>query len=59
MLLFISIGYAYLSATLSINGHTKLSANTWDIHFENLSVKEGSVTAVTPAAIQTNTTNIV
>ena len=59
MLLFISIGYAYLSATLSITGHTEIAANSWDIHFENLSVKEGSVTAVTPAAIQTNTTNIV
>ena len=59
MLLFISIGYAYLSATLSINGHTELSANTWNIHFENLAVTDGSVAASIPAAIQSDTTNIV
>ena len=58
MLLFISIGYDYLSAALSINGNTTIAANTWDIHFTNLSITEGSVTATTPAAIQTNTTNI-
>ena len=58
MLLFISIGYAYLSATLSINGNTTIGANTWNIHFENLSITSGSVTAVTPAAIQGNTTSI-
>ncbi len=58
MLLFISIGYAYLSAALSINGHTELSANTWNIHFENLSIASGSVNATTPVAIQSNTTSI-
>ena len=50
MLLFISIGYAYLSAALSINGNTTIAANTWDIHFENLSITNGSVIATTPAA---------
>ena len=59
LLLFISIGYAYLSASLSINGNTTIAANTWDIHFANLSITNGSVTASTPAAIQSNTTNIV
>ena len=59
LLLFISVGYAYLNATLSINGHTELSANTWNIHFENLAVTNGSVSATTPAAIQSDTTNIV
>ncbi len=58
VLLFISVGYAYLSATLSITGHTEISANTWDIHFENLTVTQGSVNATTPAAIQSNTTSI-
>lgn len=58
LVLFISVGYAYLSRALSINGHTELRANTWNIHFENLSIKEGSVEAVTPAAIDGNTTTI-
>ena len=58
LLLLISIGYAYISTSLSINGNTTIAANTWDIHFANLSIKEGSVIATTPAAIQTDTTNI-
>jgi len=58
LVLFISVGYAYLSRALSINGHTELRANTWNIQFENLSIKEGSVEAVTPAAIDGNTTTI-
>ncbi len=57
-LLFITIGCAYLNATLSINGNTTIASNTWDIHFENLRVTTGSVTATTPAAIQSNTTMI-
>ena len=58
ILLFISVGYAYLNAALSINGQTEISANSWDIHFSNLTVKEGSVSASIPAAIQSNTTSI-
>ena len=58
LLLFISIGYAYLNASLSINGNTTIAANTWDIHFENLNISNGSVVATTPAAIQSNSTSI-
>ena len=58
MVIFISIGYAYLSRTLSITGSTEIAANSWDIHFANLSITEGSVEATTPAAIQSNTTSI-
>ena len=58
IILFISVGYAYLNSTLSIMGHTELSANTWNIHFENLSVTDGSVSATTPAQISGNTTSI-
>ena len=58
LLLLISIGYAYISTSLSINGNTTIAANSWSIHFANLSIKEGSVIATTPAAIQTDTTNI-
>ena len=58
LLLIISIGYAYLQAALSINGNTTIAANTWDIHFENLSITNGSVAASTPAAINGNSTSI-
>ena len=56
--LFISMGYAYMSTSLSIIGHTKIGANSWDIHFENLSVSEDSVIATVPASIQDNGTSV-
>ena len=49
LLLFIGVGYSYLSSSLAINGHTELVANTWNIHFENLRVSDGSSTASVPA----------
>ncbi len=58
VLLAIGIGYAYLTSNLSITGATSVAGNTWDIHFENLSIASGSVNASTPAAIQSNTTSI-
>ena len=39
------VGYAYLTTNLNIIGSTSLSKATWDIHFENVKVKDGSVTA--------------
>ena len=58
LFLLIGIGYAYLTSNLSIAGNTNVSTNTWNIHFENLNVTEGSVTASTPATINGNTTSI-
>ena len=51
LLVAITIGYAGLSTTLNINGTTSISKVEWDIHFENLEEKAGSVTAFKPAAI--------
>ena len=51
IILIIGIGYAYLTSNLSITGATSIAGNTWDIHFDNLVVSDGSVTATTPAAI--------
>ena len=58
VIVVIGIGYAYLTSNLSITGATEVVANTWDIHFENLSVTTGSVTASTPAEIDSNETSI-
>ena len=44
----VSIGYAILFTGLNINGSSGISANTWNIKFNNLSVTEGSVTADSP-----------
>ena len=56
--LVIGIGYAYLTSNLSISGQTEVVKNTWNIHFENLIVSDGSVTASTPATIDNNYTII-
>jgi len=45
LLLAISIGYAVLSTTLSINGTANIASNSWLVYFTNVQVKDGSVTA--------------
>ena len=40
-----SIGYAYLNSTLTINGTSTVQKNTWDTNFDNIKIREGSVTA--------------
>ena len=57
----LSVGYALLQTTLTINGTSKIKGNTWDIHFANLQVTDGSVSIGTgdaAAAIQSSTTDI-
>ena len=56
MILVISIGYAILSTNLNIVGSSQISAPTWDIHWENVSVKTGSVSAQTPTIDTAKTT---
>ena len=57
IILVVSIGYAILSTNLNILGSSQISAPTWDIHWENVSVKSGSVSAQTPT-IDTNKTTV-
>ena len=56
LLLFISIGYAYLNSTLNITGASTINNPTWDIHWENVEVKTGSVSASTPTIDSSKTT---
>ena len=59
ILAFLAIGYAYLTTSLSINGTSNINAASWNVHFENVNVTEGSVTTVTQApTIDTNLTTI-
>ena len=59
LLLAISIGYAALSTTLTINGTANIAANSWLIYFTNVQVKTGSVTATTaPTTSGTSTTTL-
>ena len=48
ILLVISVGYAAMNRVLSISGNSSITTNSWDIHFENLIINQGSVTADTP-----------
>lgn len=51
LVITITVGYAALSTTLNINGTSTISKQSWDVHFANLSVTEGSVTATKAATI--------
>ena len=56
LLLVISIGYAILSTNLNIIGTGTINNPTWNIHWENVQVKTGSVSASTPTIDTAKTT---
>ena len=56
MILVISIGYAVLSTNLNIIGTGTINNPTWNIHWENVQVKTGSVSASTPTIDTAKTT---
>ena len=58
LLVCVSIGYAALTTTLNINGNTNIEKASWDIHFENLQVTDGSVSASVDASIDSTKTFI-
>ena len=51
LLMAISIGYAALTTTLSINGTANIASNSWDVHFANIQTTTGSVTPTTAPAL--------
>ena len=55
LLLFLGIGYAIFRTALEIDGTVNIARTSWDVHFENLSVTTGSVTA-SPAPVTDNAT---
>ncbi len=57
-LLCISIGYAALSSNLTINGASQIKDAVWDIHWENIHIKDGSVTAISAPTIESNKTTV-
>ena len=54
LLLLLGIGFAALAANLKINGTVNIDSASWDVHFENVSITEGSVEA-NPAPTTNNT----
>ena len=55
-LLFVTIGYATLNSTINIAGKSNISKNTWDLHFDNIQIKEGSAGEVKTPTIENKTT---
>ena len=55
--LFIGLGYAYLQTALGINGLTKVSKNSWDVHFENLKASGNATLDGTTSVKSTVTLN--
>ena len=47
-IVFMSVGFAVFAQNLNINGTATVEKAVWDVHFDNVKVKEGSVTANTP-----------
>ena len=52
----LGVGYSYIKSDLNINGSSKIVGATWDVHFANLNVTSGSVTAEIEASITDTTT---
>ncbi|MDO4996085.1 MAG: glycine rich domain-containing protein [Bacilli bacterium] len=48
LILFLSIGFAYLTANLDITGTIAFRENTWDVHLDNIVVEEDSTDAPIP-----------
>ena len=53
LILLLGIGFAALAANLKINGTVNVAKTSWDVHFENVSITEGSVEA-NPAPTSNN-----
>ena len=55
LIILLGIGFAALAANLKIDGTVNVSKTSWDVHFENVAITEGSVTA-NPAPTSDDTT---
>ncbi len=45
LVLVISVGYAALASNLKINGSSNVKASSWNVYWDNVQIKEGSVPA--------------
>ncbi|MBQ6497340.1 MAG: hypothetical protein IJI58_01335 [Bacilli bacterium] len=56
LILIVGLGYALLQSNLNIQGIANMGNPTWDIHWANVQVTEGSVEANTPVIDAAKTT---
>lgn len=52
------VGYAYINSTLNIGGTTKIIKNTWDVHFDNITTVNSTLTDDESITISTDKTNV-
>ena len=45
LILLISVGYAALASNLKINGSSNVKASSWNVYWDNVQIKDGSVPA--------------
>ena len=53
----LSLGYAYINSDLNINGTAQVKHANWDVHWANIQVTNGSVSASTPTISNQTTVN--
>ena len=53
----LGIGYAYINSDLNINGTAQVNSANWDIHWANIQVDSGSVSASSPTISNQTTVN--
>ena len=52
LMVSLSLGYAYIRSTLTINGNAGISKNTWDIYFDNIVEKDSTATITSHGVIK-------
>ena len=57
LVMLISVGYAALETILQISGTATLKKKTWNVHFANVQIKQGSVQATTAPTVPANSTD--
>ena len=57
LVLVLGIGYAYINSDLNINGTAQVNSANWDVHWANIAVTTGSVSASTPTISNQTTVN--
>lgn len=59
LLMGVTVGYSVLSTSLTISGVSTIkNTPTWDVHFSNIRVVDGSVTAISPPTLNSSKTKI-
>ena len=57
LILGLGIGYSYINSDLNINGTAQVNSANWDVHWANIQVTNGSVSASSPTISNQTTVN--